>query len=217
MENKDLAIPIVFPDYLIMVETPAINVHVPDVLPVVDILPGRIKIPSSKQKLPFLGHAGILFIEGKTGFTKYYEYGRYDPAAKGLVRKQSLADVKIGNNGRPTKVSLQKVLGEISLKSGQHGKIAGAYIELDAGSFIKMLAYANTRMKNNIDPNRPSYELLSNSCLHFMKGVAEAGGVYMPAVIAPQPAGYIVQVRLQRNDLDFDNYGSFNVENFQLN
>jgi len=72
-------------------------------------------------------------------------------------------------------------------------------------------------MKNNIDPNRPPYELLSNSCLHFMKGVAEAGGVSMPAVIAPQPAGYIVQVRLQRNDLDFENSGSFTVENVQLN
>ncbi|MDD5034876.1 MAG: hypothetical protein PHE55_08975 [Methylococcaceae bacterium] len=216
MANKDLAVPIVFPDYLIMVETPAVNVNVPDVLPWVDILPDRIKVPPSKQKVPFLGHAGILFIEGKSGLTKYYEYGRYDPAAKGLVRKQSIADVKMGNNGRPTKTSLRKVLAEVSLKSGQSGKIAGAYIELDTGAFIKMLAHATTRMKQNTNPKRAPYELLSNSCLHFMKGVAEAGGASMPAVIAPQPAGYIVQVRLQQNDLDFDNSGSFTVDDVEL-
>ena len=217
MTNKDVAIPIVFPEYLITVETPEVKVEVPDILPGVDILPDRIKIPPTKKKIPYLGHAGILFIEGGNGLTKYYEYGRYDPAGKGLVRKQLLSDVKMGSNGRPTKKSLEKVLTEISLKSGQGGKISGAYIELDPGTFIKMLAHATTRMKKNSDPHRAPYELLSNSCLHFMKEVAEAGGARMPAVMAPQPAGYIVQVRLQENDLDFERSGQVTAQNVQFN
>lgn len=216
MANKDVAIPIVFPDYLITVESPAGNVNVPDVLPWIDILPSRIKIPSAKLKVPYLGHAGILFIEGSSGFTKYYEYGRYDPAAHGLVRKQALSDVKIGSNGRPTKLTFEKVLGEISRKSGQGGKIAGAYIELSPGAFVKMLAHASNRMKQNSNPKRAPYELLSNSCLHFMKEVAEAGGSSMPVVIAPQPSGYIVQVRMQEKELDYER-GSFTVQDIEFN
>ena len=102
MANKDVAIPIVFPDYLITVETPAVEVDVPDLLPWVDVLPNHLKVSATKQKIRYLGHAGILFIQGSSGLTKYYEYGRYDRAAKGLVRKQTLSDVNMGSNGRPT-------------------------------------------------------------------------------------------------------------------
>jgi hypothetical protein len=76
MANNDIAIPIVFPDYLITVETPAVKVDVPNVLPRVDVLPDRLKIPASKFKVPYLGHAGILFIQGGSGLTKYFEYGK---------------------------------------------------------------------------------------------------------------------------------------------
>ena len=216
MANNDVAIPIVFADYLIAVDTPAVSVDVPDILPWVDILPDHIKISPAKHKIPYLGHAGILFIEGRSGLTKYYEYGRYDAAAKGLVRKQALSDVKMGNNGRPTRKSLEKVLAEVSAKSGQSGKITGAYIELAPGAFIKMLAYATNRMKKNSDSARAPYELGSNSCLHFMKETAEAGGCRMPIIIAPQPAGYIIQVQLQESDLQFEPSGSLTVDNVQF-
>ncbi len=216
MANSDVAIPIVFPDFLISVPTPAVTVDVPDLLPWADVLPDRITIPATKQKLPYLGHAGILFFQGSSGLTKYFEYGRYDPAAKGLVRQQAISDVKMASNGRVTQKSLDRVLSEVSLKSGQGGKISGAYIELDPGAFIKMLACASHRMKSNSDPHRTPYELLSNSCLHFMKEVAEAGGAGMPQVIAPQPAGYIVQVRMQENDLDYARLGHVVIENIKL-
>jgi hypothetical protein len=216
MANNDVAIPIVFPDYLITVETPAVKVDIPNVLPWVDILPDRLKIPASRNKVPFLGHAGILFIQGGSGLTKYFEYGRYDTAAKGLVRNQPLSDVKMGSNGRPTRKSLETVLREISLRSGQAGRISGAYIELGPDAFTRMLAYATNRMNKNRDPKRAPYELLSNSCLHFMKEVAEAGGVRMPPVIAPQPAGYIIQVRLMGNDLDFESSGHVTIEDVQF-
>jgi hypothetical protein len=85
-----------------------------------------------------LGHAGILLIEGSSGRTRYYEYGRYDPAQLGLTRRQTVADVRIGKSGRATKKSLATTLAEISVKAGQNGRIAGAYIELAAGAFLKI-------------------------------------------------------------------------------
>ena len=216
MTNKDVAIPIVFPDYLIAVNTPAVTVKAPGFFPDWDILPKQFTVPATKQKLPYLGHAGILFFNGSTGVTKYYEYGRYDPAALGLVRKLSVPDVTMADDGRPTRKSLAGVLAAVSRKSGQNGKISGAYIELDAGAYVKMLGYAADRMKENGDADREPYALLSNSCLHFMRGTAVAGGARMPTVVAPQPAGYIVQVRLRHTDLDFELPDRLTVEDIEL-
>jgi hypothetical protein len=209
MARSDVAIPVVFPDYLIMVETPAVTID----------LPGTaldIKIPKAKNRVPYLGHAGILFINGRTGLTKYYEYGRYDPAAKGLVRKQSIPDVKIATDGRPSAASLKITLTKISRVSGQGGRMLGAYIELDQGGFELMVKYATARMAMNTDPKRPSYELLSNSCLHFAKDTAAAGGGDMPMVIDPRPAGYIDRVRDDFPSLDFTPPSTLTIEGITL-
>lgn len=197
MARNDVAIPLVFPDYLIMVETPAVNIDLPGSM--LDI-----KVPTFKNKVPYLGHAGILFINGRTGTTKYYEYGRYDPAAKGLVRRQSIPDVKIATDGRPSAASLKLTLAKISRVSGQGGRLQGAYIELPQNAFEAMLKYATSRMAQNTDPKRPAYELLSNSCLHFAKDTAISGGADMPMVIDPRPAGYIARVRDDFPALDFN-------------
>ena len=78
----DTVIPIVFPDYLIALNTPRTKV---DILPWVDF--DSFWIPATKSKVAELGHAGVLFINGTSGKTKYYEYGRYDKANLGIVRK----------------------------------------------------------------------------------------------------------------------------------
>jgi hypothetical protein len=163
-----------------------------------------------------LGHAGILFFNGQSGVTKYYEYGRYDPAALGLVRKQSVPDVRFGADGRPKAASMSAVLAKISRLSGQNGKIVGAYIELDAGAYDRMLKYANTQMALNSSSTRPPYELLSHSCMHFMKDTAKAGGAAMPMVIDPRPAGYIDRVRGDFPDLDFSIKGPLTIEGIKL-
>ncbi|ELY3410685.1 hypothetical protein SMW94_004639 [Vibrio parahaemolyticus] len=81
-QMKDVIIPIVFPDYKIAVATPR-AVEVPDLIPFIDILPNNIQVPHTKAKMSNLGHAGVLFINGSNGVTKYYEYGRYDPKGNG--------------------------------------------------------------------------------------------------------------------------------------
>lgn len=216
MANKDVAIPIVFPDYRIQVDTPEFAFNVPDLLPGVNVLPARLSIPAYQQRVPYLAHAGILFIDGSRGSTRYFEYGRYDRAALGRVQSRPISNVKLSQSGRPTRISLLQTLREISLHAGQKGNISAAYIELDAGAFRKMDLYARSRQGQNNDPGRIPYSLLTNSCLHFMKATAEAGGALMPPVIAPQPAGYIVAVRLLHPDLDFRPLQYLNVIGISL-
>ena len=63
--------------------------------------------------------------------TKYYEYGRYDPAAFGVVRNKGIPDVKL-SGGKPTAKSLANTLTSVSTESGQSGSIEAVYIELEA-------------------------------------------------------------------------------------
>lgn len=209
MASKDVAVPIVFPDDLIAVNTPPVRVDVPDFLPGV---PDEVTIPATRNRVPYLGHAGILFFNGRTGLTKYFEYGRYDPAARGLVRRQPIPDVRIVPGGRPTGATLRSALSRIALLAGQGSRIVAAYIELDLGAFDRMLARAQTRMGDNARPRRTPYDMFTNSCLHFVKEVADAGGAGMPTVRDPRPSGYIDRVRATFPDLDFRRPTSLAVE-----
>jgi len=191
---SDLVIPIVFPDYKITVETPAARMKVPDYLPYVDILPNEIRVPHTKNKISDLGHAGVLFINGKSGITKYYEYGRYDPNKLGWVKKMlNLPDVTINSSG-VVEQSLSRVLKVISDKAGKRGRISAAYIEVD-NKYQAMLDYAQHRIALNSNPNRERYDIASYSCVHFMKGVMEAAGVDTPWMLDPRPTSYIEEIQ----------------------
>ena len=119
-----------------------------------------------------LGHAGVLLIDNKTGVTKYYEYGRYNTkdGTKGRVRAVSVYNLKIGADGKPTQESLTKVLGQISKKSGQSGKIEGAYVK---GDYDKMNDYAQEKLKESnpeykeYNQDRKPYSLTGNNCGTF--------------------------------------------------
>jgi len=196
----DIAIPIVFPDYLISVNTPKTHISIPDLIPGYDLLPDEVEVPGTKNKLPELGHAGILFINGISGTTKYYEYGRYG-GSLGAVRKLSIRDVKMQKD-HPTKATLSYTLSQISVKSGQGGRISGAYIEVPK-QYKAMLAYAEKRKLDNRNLKRKPYDLFSNSCNHFMKGVLEAAGVDVPYMFDPRPNSYIDELRSSFKDLDY--------------
>jgi hypothetical protein len=193
----DVVIPIVFPDYRILVEVAERKV---------DLIPGaefdNFRIPGYRDHVSQLGHAGVLFIEGKTGLTKYYEYGRYDaPQNLGIVRPRSIPDA-VSKAGKINAVSLKRPLAAISQLAGNGGRIQAAYIEVN-NKFGVMLSHAKQRESERTDPKRKPYDLLSKSCLHFMKEIAERGGVSMPAVIDPRPNAYIARVRSSFLDLDF--------------
>jgi len=199
----DVVIPIAYPDYRISVSTPKVDFKVPDLLPFVDVFPDHIRIPSSKHKLSELGHAGVLFIDGRMGTTKYYEYGRYDKAQLGLTRRVPIPDVRIGSDKKPTRPSLIQVLARISRKAGQNGRIEGAYIEVADGKYAAMLKYAKKRVGQNRNAKRKPYSLTGNSCMHFSKELAEAGGAKMPWILDPRPNSFIAEVQSVHPKLTF--------------
>lgn len=196
--QKDIVIPMVFPDYRITVEIQRTKI---DVFPWFDF--DNFTIPKYKEKFSNLGHAGILFINGKTGTTKYFEYGRYDPPKNlGIVVKAAnLPDVKVVNGNMDIN-SLVKPLDFISRISGQSGRIQGVYIEVD-NKYQKMLDYALMRKSQNANPKRRPYDLTSNSCIHFVKKVTEGAGINTPWMVDPRPNSYMGEFRDDYKDLDY--------------
>ena len=193
----DVVIPIVFPEYRISVETPRTTV---DVLPWFEF--DNVTIPAQKLKMSELGHAGVLFINGRNGATKYYEYGRYDSANRGLVRRVPVPDASVRGNAIQQD-SLVRPLSLISRVAGQGGRIKGCYIEVD-GKYEAMLAYAEKQKRNNANPNRQPYHLTSNLCIHLVKAVVAEAGVGTPWMVDPRPNSYIGEFRDVFPDLDFD-------------
>lgn len=196
----DVVIPVVFPDYKVAVEIQKTKV---DVFPWTTF--DDFHIPAYKDRISNLGHAGILFINGKTGTTKYYEYGRYDPPKNlGLVVKaRNLPDV-IVKNGKIEFSSLKKPLSFISRISGQSGRIQGVYIEVE-NKYDAMLAHAELRKSQNAFPNRKSYNLMTNSCIHFVKEITEKAGIATPWMADPRPNSYMGEFRDDFPDLDYMN------------
>ncbi len=128
----------------------------------------KVSTPVGKMAL---GHGGVLLINNKTGATKYYEYGRYDKEQKGIVRNVKVSDVVIGEDGKPTVASLNKVLKQLSKKAGEGGKIEGAYVKSD--DFEGMNNYAKGKLAENDDPKRKEYSLFSNNCGTFAADVVD--------------------------------------------
>jgi len=163
------------------------------------------KIQVGNRKVPHLGHAGVLLIDNKTGTTKYYEYGRYDSEGRGLVRKVTISDVEIGPNGKPTNKSLNKVLGQISKRSGKGGRIEGAYIESD--DFESMHDYAKELMGQNSDPDREPYSIWNNNCGTFGCDVlnqdSDVAGK-APGIIDPRPNSIIGEYQDVYDSVSYD-------------
>ncbi|MCX7374347.1 MAG: hypothetical protein NTW56_18260 [Alphaproteobacteria bacterium] len=192
----DICVPIVFTEYKIAV--PQAKVDLPKFMNdwgVPDI--------TTPAKLEDLGHAGCMFIQGATGLTRYWEYGRYDAAAKGLTRGTSIPDVTIDGLGDVRPASLKTALHAVSAKSGQGGVISAAWIPVP-GKFKAMQDYADKRMRENSMASRAPYALTSNSCLHFMKGVMEAAGLSTPLLVDPRPVSYIAEIRGSFTPLDYN-------------
>jgi RHS repeat-associated protein len=168
------AIPIVFPEY-----RPA--------------LPGNWPLVRGKRPFEF-GHAGVLLFNPQSGFTRYYEYGRYEnlegECGCGAVRSYSVPNLAIGKNGQPTKASLNRVLSRISATSGGGTRISAVHIPNP--NFEAMNAYGQRRRNQNSNPNRAPYEFTGNNCSQFVFDVLNAGGVDdLPLLVNPSPANMI--------------------------
>lgn len=198
---SDCVFPVVFPDYLIAVPRPSVNLDLPDFLPFDDVIEDFLD--DRTTKLPELGHAGVLFIgdRGEKGITKYYEYGRYR-SNKGEARRRPMPDCRF-TGGRPDVDSLTHVFRQISLVAGQRGRVSGVFIETP-GKYADMLTYATRRVQENRDPNRESYDIMNNSCVHFAMGVVEAADVQTASsILDARPISYINNLRGSFPDVEY--------------
>lgn len=121
--------------------------------------------------LPF-GHAGIVLVEGGTGLTKYYEYGRYfkDSNDKhiGGVRNRSVPNLSLNSNGWPTVASLHNLAKSITHSAGKDTYMQGNF-DHTCGGFDKAIAFAESY-------NNPNYNFYSNNCMTFAHKVNAARG-----------------------------------------
>ncbi len=92
-----------------------------------------------------LGHAGILLIKGGTGFTKYYEYGRYHRDSEGnpigVVNNYSIPNVTLNSDGWPTVESLHNVIRVITSRSGKNTRFHDNFHH-KCGGFDPAVEYA---------------------------------------------------------------------------
>ncbi|OUL76766.1 hypothetical protein [Paraburkholderia hospita] len=152
----DLAIPIAFPEY--KAHSDEINKDVPS------------------------GHAGILFVDARSGITNYYEYGRYDPARRGLVQSKHIANA-VRSGGTVTVHSLKKAFKDISHHAGHGGRLRAAWIEVADGGFDNMRTFCLSGVQANQNPQRKAYDEVSNNCCTFARAVADAGGAAIPFAV----------------------------------
>lgn len=129
------------------------------------------------------GHGGVLGYDSE-GSTQYYEYGRYAPTLPGIigqslpsddgnVRRVSMPDLVMDENGNPTPASLAALKEALSKKAGKGTK---AKLTCDAQAdekkvyeYVKKIADDRKRQKYSWKPwNR-------NQCRTFANRAYQAG------------------------------------------
>ncbi|XKM12794.1 hypothetical protein RCS94_07120 [Orbaceae bacterium ac157xtp] len=159
--DEDYLFPMVFPDYL---------------------------VDAGFSRLP-LGHAGILIVNGKTGETKYYEYGRYDPEDLGWVKKRKIPNLII-KNSLIDKTTFKTVLNSISFQAGKKGNIEGVILR-KSNIYNQALKWLEDKMKENNNPRRKPYSIVDNNCVTFVDTLAEDMGFDTPISSYHLPKQYI--------------------------
>ena len=110
----------------------------------------RYTITFGEQQFTGLGHAGIIVVDGDTGFTRYFEYGRYDTDAEGNpigeVRTRSVSNLSIDSEGIIDRASLENMINNISNAAGQGTVAQGSIISLSDGGFESAVAFAESAM-----------------------------------------------------------------------
>ncbi len=129
------------------------------------------------------GHAGILGYDDQ-GRTRYYEYGRYSPdrsgvlgekfpSSRGNVRRQTIPDLEMDDDGNPTPESMERLEKALEKLAGK-----GTEAELSCDSeadeqkvydFVEALANDKDRKDYNWVPFR------ANHCRTFAKQALRAG------------------------------------------
>lgn len=122
-------------------------------------------------RLP-LGHAAVIAID-KNGYTRYYEYGRYDAERLGRVERRFVPNVVMGKDGKPTQASLARLYSFVSENYGRGSPVKAEYHE--KADYEKVVEYAERRRMENENKDRQKYGLLTNNCFSFAQEAVVAG------------------------------------------
>ncbi|WP_050566696.1 hypothetical protein [Vibrio jasicida] len=156
IEVGDYVIPIVYPDYLVAIP------------PEFQELWG-VKILDKKEQF---GHAGALIINGKTGLSKYYEYGRYEQfGTLGGVNNVGISDAVI-EDGRITESSLANIMSELSQDAGQGGRIEAVVFIGDY--YDKAYEWLTDPKGPYRSPDRQAYDVTDFNCMQFVLDLLNA-------------------------------------------
>ncbi|VWC04506.1 YD repeat-containing protein [Burkholderia lata] len=129
------------------------------------------------------GHAGIL-LYSSTGVTQYYEYGRYNPNSPGIigaklpadsgnVRRVSVPNLSLDEDGQPTQKSLDVLREALSKKAGKGTKTE---LKCDVTVDEKKAAEHAIGVANNVDRKAYSWTPWNaNHCRTFSRDAFNAG------------------------------------------
>ncbi|MEL7183008.1 MAG: hypothetical protein AAFY65_03755 [Pseudomonadota bacterium] len=198
----DVAIPLVYPSQPITIPTQAVAAKIPGIagIDVPASMRATFTDPGSDPPLRIasvvtagprvvgLGHAGIAFINGRTGGVRYAEYGRYDRAGFGLVRYvPDFEDLTITftETGNPDGPSM-RALGNLLVRTnGGPYAVEGVWIKLQNGAFGRMFGFVNRRIEAIAARSATQYDVASNHCFTFALQVARSAGVNTNVAGAP--------------------------------
>lgn len=147
-------------------------------------------------RVPEIGHAGVLLINGTTGLTKYFDYGRYGGPI-GVVRNLRIPNVTM-NSGEPTDSSMKVTLRALAADAGEKTPLRCVSF-LAENKFSTGLDHCQGRLNQNNDPTRPPYSILTNNCVSFTDETVKLcvttwARMNMP-LYNPIPHAYIVAIQ----------------------
>jgi hypothetical protein len=122
----------------------------------------------------------VIIVDGDTGTTKYYEYGRFDPdkPGVGIVQTKEVPNLLI-RDGKIDGASLQSLVRQLNGEAGKGTPAFGTVLQLGDGGFDAALTFATSA---EADPQSVlgDYSWANdNHCYSFAKEVAGAGGSWV--------------------------------------
>lgn len=129
-----------------------------------------------------LGHAGVVIVDGSTGHTNYFEYGRYERDDSGnpigVVKTRAVPNLSI-NDGVIDGNSLNSLIVSLNASAGKDTAAVGTILPLSNRGYDDALSYAQKALQ---DPSGTvgEYSWANDThCYSFAKSVAAAGGSWL--------------------------------------